>query len=91
MTSITITPKELDEMGLEKDGSVYVVVGNPPIYIGFWGDGSARVHVVAAPGEEVDFPNVNTVERLEMFIDAISATPTAQEAFDALFDARRTK
>ena len=80
MTSITITPKELDEMGLEKDGSVYVVVGNPPIYIGFWGDGSARVHVVAAPGQEVYFPYVTSMERLKMLLDAIGENGEENES-----------
>jgi len=91
MKSMTITPEKLDEMGLEKIGTGYCVVGLPVIYIDFWGDGSARVYVVAAPGEEVEFPNVTTTERLEMLLDAISSTPTAQEAFDALFDARKAK
>ena len=70
-----ITPEALDEMNFNTNGDGdwvgYVVVGNPPIYIGFWGDGSARVHVVAAPGEEVDFPHVTTMERLKMLLDAI--------------------
>ncbi len=68
---MTITPEALDEMGLVKDEAGYLVAGDPFVYIDFWGDGSARVHVVAAPGQEVHFPHVTTMERLKMLLDAI--------------------
>ena len=66
-----ITKEALDEMGLVKDEAGYLLAGDPVVYIDFWGDCSAHVHVVAAPGEEVYFPFVTTMERLKMLLDAI--------------------
>jgi hypothetical protein len=48
-----------------------VVEGEPTIYIEFWNDGTPRVFTPAAPGEDVDFPHVTTMERLKMLLDAI--------------------
>jgi hypothetical protein len=71
----TITPEALDEMNFNTNGDGdwvgYVVEGEPTIYIEFWNDGTPRVFTPAAPGEDVDFPHVTTMERLKMLLDAI--------------------